>query len=157
MFDIASSELLLVAIVALLVVGPKDLPKLMRAVGQWIRRGRALTSQIRSGFEQMMQEAEFQEQRERIMREHPDPEPAPRTPGEAAQVFSAADSAVSAPAAATTTATPTAPSPTEPSPTEPSTDDDREEAAGAAATVPVDAAEARVTEDAPRAASEQRL
>ena len=36
MFDIASSELLLVALVALVVIGPKDLPKAMRFVGHWV-------------------------------------------------------------------------------------------------------------------------
>lgn len=102
MFDIAYSELLVVAIVALLVVGPKDLPKLMRAVGQWVRRARMMTSQIRAGFDQMMQEAEFQEQRERIMKMYPNPAPdaAPETVAkpdpqysEAVQTFSAAGSA----------------------------------------------------------------
>lgn len=96
MFDIASSELLVVAIAALLVVGPKDLPKLMRTVGHWVRRARMMTGQFRAGFEQMMQEAEFQEERERIMKAHPNPEPAPTTvppsppPGETVQTFSAA-------------------------------------------------------------------
>lgn len=105
MFDIASSELLVVAIVALLVVGPKDLPKLMRTVGQWVRRARMMTGQIRAGFDQMMQEAEFQEERERIMKMHPDPapEPAATTPApaapapqydEAVQTFSASGSGV---------------------------------------------------------------
>lgn len=95
MFDIASSELLVVAIVALLVVGPKDLPKLMRTVGQWVRRARMMTGQIRAGFDQMMQEAEFQEERERIMKMYPNPAPEPvSTPtpqyNEAVQTFSAA-------------------------------------------------------------------
>ena len=77
MFDIASSELLVVAIVALLVVGPKDLPKLMRTVGHWVRRARMMTGQLRAGFDQMMQEAEFQEERERIMKMYPNPAPEP--------------------------------------------------------------------------------
>lgn len=103
MFDIASSELLVVAIVALLVVGPKDLPKLMRTVGQWVRRARMMTGQLRAGFDQMMQEAEFQEERERIMKMHPNPAPEANaqpavTPeaqySEAVQTFSAAGQAV---------------------------------------------------------------
>ena len=111
MFDIASSELLVVAIVALLVVGPKDLPKLMRTVGQWVRRARMMTGQIRAGFDQMMQEAEFQEERERIMKMYPNPTPEAPTPeatpqaaatptpqyNEAVQTFSAAGQASGAP------------------------------------------------------------
>lgn len=113
MFDIASSELLVVAIVALLVVGPKDLPKLMRAVGHWVRRARLMTGQFRAGFEQMMQEVEFQEERERIMKAHPNPPPEvtpdtqataqPAAPGEAVQTFSAAGSTAAEPPAAETT------------------------------------------------------
>lgn len=102
MFDIASSELLVVAIVALLVVGPKDLPKLMRAVGHWVRRARMMTGQLRAGFDQMMQEAEFQEERERIMKMHPNPAPEPPAApasapapqyNEGVQTFSASGSA----------------------------------------------------------------
>jgi len=149
MFDIASSELLIVAIVALLVVGPKDLPKLMRTVGQWIRRARMMTAQFRAGFEQMMQEAEFQEERERIMRESPNaappppaqttaPAPAPAAaPAEAGgvQTFAATDGPLpqDAPAAATAGAQETS------------------EAAAPAAAGDGPAG------DAPRAASEQRL
>jgi len=107
MFDIASSELLVVAIVALLVVGPKDLPKLMRAVGHWVRRARLMTGQFRAGFEQMMQEVEFQEERERIMKAHPNPPPEATpeagAPGEAVQTFSAAGSTAAEPPAAETT------------------------------------------------------
>ena len=103
MFDIASSELLVVAIVALLVVGPKDLPKLMRTVGHWVRRARMMTGQLRAGFDQMMQEAEFQEERERIMKMHPNPAPEPPAApasapapqyNEGVQTFSASGSSV---------------------------------------------------------------
>lgn len=141
MFDIASSELLVVAIVALLVVGPKDLPKLMRTIGQWIRRGRMLTAQFRAGFEQMMLEAEFQEQRERIMKAHPDPAappppPAPPPPGEGVQTFSAADTPL--PHAGTDAAAANGP--------------DISEAAA-----PAVAGDAAPADEAPRAASEQRV
>ena len=39
MFDIAPTELLIVAIVALVVIGPKDLPRVMRTVGHWVGQG----------------------------------------------------------------------------------------------------------------------
>lgn len=78
MFDIAPTELMLVGIVALLVIGPKDLPKAMRFVGYWVSRARGVARQFRSGFDSMMREAELQEmekkwaeENERIMREHP--------------------------------------------------------------------------------------
>ncbi|MBJ6120651.1 Sec-independent protein translocase protein TatB [Sphingomonas mollis] len=80
MFDIAPTELLLVAFVALVVIGPKDLPKAMRVVGYWVGRARGVARQFRSGFDAMVREAELEEmekkwaaENERIMREHPAP------------------------------------------------------------------------------------
>ncbi len=87
MFDIAPTELMLVAIVALVVIGPKDLPKAMRVVGYWVGRARGVARQFRSGFDQMVREAELEEmekrwaaENERIMREHPAPPPADPIP-----------------------------------------------------------------------------
>lgn len=89
MFDIAPTELMLVAIVALLVIGPKDLPKAMRFVGQWVGKARAVTRQFRAGFDTMVREAElaemekkWAEENARIMREFPtvDALPAPHRP-----------------------------------------------------------------------------
>ena len=78
MFDVAPTELLLVAVVALLVIGPKDLPRLMRTVGQWAGRARAMARHFRTGFDAMIQQAELEEmeakwkaENERIMRENP--------------------------------------------------------------------------------------
>ena len=77
MFDVAPTEFLLVAVVALLVIGPKDLPKAMRVVGYWVGRMRGVARQFRSGFDSMVREAELEEmekrwaaENERIMREH---------------------------------------------------------------------------------------
>jgi sec-independent protein translocase protein TatB len=69
MFDLGTSELLLIAIVALLVIGPKDLPKAMRVVGQWAGKGRAMARHMRSGFDEMMRQAELEEM-EKQWREH---------------------------------------------------------------------------------------
>ena len=78
MFDIAPTELLLCAVVALLVIGPKDLPKAMRVVGHWVGRARGVARHFRAGFDTMVREAELEEmekkwaaENERIMREHP--------------------------------------------------------------------------------------
>jgi len=87
MFDIAPTELLLVAFVALVVIGPKDLPKAMRVVGYWVGRARGVARQFRSGFDAMVREAELEEmekkwaaENERIMREHPQTAIADETP-----------------------------------------------------------------------------
>ncbi len=94
MFDVAPSELLLVAIVALVVIGPKDLPRVLRTVGQWVGKARGVARQFRSGFDDMVREAELAELEKKwaddnakIMAEHP-PEtvsdvPLPQTKGEA--------------------------------------------------------------------------
>ena len=78
MFDIASSELLLVALVALLVIGPKDLPRVLRYVGNWIGKARKVAAQFRNGFDEMVRESELADlekkwasENERIMRDHP--------------------------------------------------------------------------------------
>ena len=78
MFDIAPTELMLVAFVALVVIGPKDLPKALRVLGYWVGKARGVARQFRSGFDSMVREAELEEmekkwaaENERIMREHP--------------------------------------------------------------------------------------
>ncbi|HEX8484113.1 Sec-independent protein translocase protein TatB [Sphingomonas sp.] len=78
MFGIDTSELLLVAFVALVVIGPKDLPKAMRVVGYWVGKARGVARQFRSGFDSMVREAELEEMEKRwasenarIMSEHP--------------------------------------------------------------------------------------
>jgi sec-independent protein translocase protein TatB len=83
-FDIAPSEFLLVAVVALVVIGPKDLPRVMRLFGHWVGRARAMSRHFRSGFDTMIREAELEEmqrqwadENERIMREQPAPTSVP--------------------------------------------------------------------------------
>jgi sec-independent protein translocase protein TatB len=61
MFGIDSTELAVIALVALLVIGPKDLPRVMRYVGNWLAKGRAMTRHVRAGFDTMMREAELEE------------------------------------------------------------------------------------------------
>lgn len=78
MFDIGSTELLMVGVVALVVIGPKDLPKAMRVVGHWVGKARGLARQLRSGFDDIVRESEladlekkWAEENARIMREFP--------------------------------------------------------------------------------------
>src|SRR5882757_845991 len=66
MFDIAWSELFVILIVALVVVGPKDLPKLMRKVGQWTGRARSMADQFRRSFDDMARQAELDELRSQV-------------------------------------------------------------------------------------------
>ncbi len=61
MFGIDGSEFLFTAIVALVVIGPKDLPRVMRFVGQWVGKARAMSRHVRSGFDTMLREAELDE------------------------------------------------------------------------------------------------
>jgi sec-independent protein translocase protein TatB len=78
MFDIGATELLLIVVVAVIVIGPKDLPLALRTAGKWIGKMRRLSNHFRAGFDAMVREAEMEEmekkwreQNERIMREHP--------------------------------------------------------------------------------------
>ena len=66
MFDIAPTELLIVALVALVVIGPKDLPKAMKAVAHWVTKARKLSSEFHRGIDQIVREAELEEAREAI-------------------------------------------------------------------------------------------
>lgn len=78
MFDFAPTELLLCAVIALVVIGPKDLPKAMRFVGNWVAKARRTAGHFRVGLDAMMREAELKEMEEKwkahndeIMRAYP--------------------------------------------------------------------------------------
>jgi sec-independent protein translocase protein TatB len=78
MFGIDAQELLIIVIVAVLVIGPKDLPLAMRTAGRWISKVRRVSSHFRSGLDTMIREAEMEEmekkwaeQNKKIMAEHP--------------------------------------------------------------------------------------
>lgn len=78
MFDIGADELLLTAVVAIVVIGPKDLPRALRTAGRWVAKMRRMSNAFRAGFENMVREAEMEEMerewRERnaaIMAEYP--------------------------------------------------------------------------------------
>jgi sec-independent protein translocase protein TatB len=75
MFDIGAAELLVIIIVAVVVIGPKDLPLAMRTAGRWIGKMRRVSAHFRSGIDTMVREAELEEmekkwkaQNEEIMR-----------------------------------------------------------------------------------------
>jgi sec-independent protein translocase protein TatB len=60
-FDIGWPELMLIGIVALVVIGPKDLPAALRVAGYWVRKARTLSREFHSSVEQMMREVELHE------------------------------------------------------------------------------------------------
>ena len=78
MFGVDSSELAVVAILAQIFIGPKELPNALRTVGYWVGRVRGMARHFTSGIENMVREAELEEmekrwkeENERIMRLHP--------------------------------------------------------------------------------------
>ncbi|OYX32473.1 MAG: twin arginine-targeting protein translocase TatB [Caulobacterales bacterium 32-69-10] len=64
--DSGAIELIFLAAVALIVVGPKDLPVLMRKVGQWIGKMRGLAAEFRSSFEELARQSELDELRKEV-------------------------------------------------------------------------------------------
>jgi len=93
MLDVGASELLLIVIVAIVVIGPKDLPLALRTAGRWIGKIRRVSGHFRTGIETMIREAELEEmekkwreQNEAIMQAHPqagDADPVPPASAEA--------------------------------------------------------------------------
>jgi sec-independent protein translocase protein TatB len=61
MFDIGSTELLLIVVVAILVIGPKDLPRALYKLGQVVGKARGMARHFRSGIDAMIREAELEE------------------------------------------------------------------------------------------------
>ena len=59
MFDIGWDEMALVAVVALLVIGPKDLPNVLRQVGRWTRKAREMAGEFQRGVDDMVRESEL--------------------------------------------------------------------------------------------------
>ena len=66
MIDLSWSHILIVLIVALVVVGPKDLPRLMRIVGRWVGKARQMADQFRKSFDEMARQSELDELRQEI-------------------------------------------------------------------------------------------
>ena len=78
MFDIGAGEILVIVIVAIIFIGPKELPLALRTAGRWIGKIRRASNHFRTGIEAMIREAEMEEmdkkwraQNEKIMAEYP--------------------------------------------------------------------------------------
>jgi sec-independent protein translocase protein TatB len=78
MFGFDSAELAIIAVLALIFIGPKELPRVMRTVGYWVGRIRGMARHFTAGIEDMVRQAELEEmekrwreENERIMNLHP--------------------------------------------------------------------------------------
>jgi len=66
MFEIGWTEILLIALVAIVVIGPKDLPRAMRIVGQWTGKMRRMAGEFQRQFNQALKEAELDDVRKDV-------------------------------------------------------------------------------------------
>jgi sec-independent protein translocase protein TatB len=66
MFDISWTEFLLIGIVALVVIGPKELPGVMRTMGQWTRKVRGMAAEFQGQFQEAMREAEMADLKKQV-------------------------------------------------------------------------------------------
>jgi len=66
MFDISWTEFLLIGVVALVVIGPKELPGVMRTMGQWTRKIRGMAADFQNQFQEAMREAEMTDLKKQV-------------------------------------------------------------------------------------------
>lgn len=78
MFDLSIWEIAIIGVVAVLVIGPSELPRALMTAGKWMRKFRAITSSFRTGLDAMIRETEMKEleekwaeQNKKIMADHP--------------------------------------------------------------------------------------
>ena len=61
MFDIGWPEMAVVAVIALIIIGPKDLPRILRYAGRWAGKARRMAREFQSNFDDMVRESELDE------------------------------------------------------------------------------------------------
>ena len=66
MFDIGWSEMAVIALIALIIIGPKELPKAMRSLAKWTRKARGMAREFQSGIDDMVREADLEDTRKAI-------------------------------------------------------------------------------------------
>jgi sec-independent protein translocase protein TatB len=66
MFDIGWSEIVVIGVVALIVIGPKELPAVLRAIGQWTTKIRRMAGEFQSQFQEAMREAEMADLKKQV-------------------------------------------------------------------------------------------
>jgi sec-independent protein translocase protein TatB len=112
MFDISWTEFLLIGVVALIFIGPKELPAVLRTVGQWTRRIRSMAADFQGQFQEALREAEMADLKKQVDDiahdvKNYDPLKEVRTGVEAAgrDIQSSLEKPVATPSAAETTST----------------------------------------------------
>jgi sec-independent protein translocase protein TatB len=148
MFDIGWTELLVIGVVALIAIGPKELPAALRSLGHWMGKIRRMASEFQGQFQEAMREAEVADIQKQIdsMTEGLDPIDSlrkevdaaigdnPATPDPAPSTATASSEALPPPEATTAAEAPVAPSaPAAPEPVSAGADADVKEAGGRAA------------------------
>ena len=66
MFDVDIGELAVIAVVALIAIGPKDLPKVLKTMGVWTRKARMLAGEFQRGIDDMVREAELEDIKKQV-------------------------------------------------------------------------------------------
>ena len=66
MFDLGWGKIIIVAVIALIVIGPKELPAVLRTVGQWMGKVRRMASEFQSQFQEAMREAEMADLKKQV-------------------------------------------------------------------------------------------
>lgn len=66
MFDIGWSEMAIIMLLALIIIGPKDLPRVARTIGQWVRKGRSLAREFQNSLEDIARETELEDVKKEI-------------------------------------------------------------------------------------------
>ena len=66
MFDIGWTEITFILIVTIIVIGPKELPRVLRTVGQWIGKAKSMTSEFRGHVDDMIRDTELDEVKKQI-------------------------------------------------------------------------------------------
>lgn len=66
MFDLGWQEFLLIAIITVIVVGPKDLPRVVRSISQFVRKARSMAREFQSSLEEVAREAELDDVRREV-------------------------------------------------------------------------------------------
>ena len=66
MFDIGWSELVLIGVVALIAIGPKELPGVLRMVGQWMGKARRMAAEFQGQFQEALREAEMADLKKQV-------------------------------------------------------------------------------------------
>ncbi len=142
MFDIGWSELLLIGIVALIVIGPKELPGALRTLGQWTAKLRRMASEFQGQFHEALREAEMADLKKQVddltgdARSYTSFDPIGGVRKEVETTQHQIESALSDPPAASSPASAPLPSPEHPSPQGPAASASSAAASGGEPAVP---------------------